>query len=412
MSPTMEIQYPTHAASSFIKKQMTKQQFTQSVHAGSNLANHYGALSTPIYSSSTYAFPNAEQGAAIHEGEMEGYFYGRIGNPTQETLESALAQLENGEAAMAFSSGMAAISNALMTILDSGDHIIVPTSLYASTTGLLKFLESKMGVEYTSVDATVSDNYLSALKPNTKAIYIESPANPTLQLTDIKSVVEIAKESNLITMADNTFASPINQNPIDLGVDIVLHSLTKYIGGHGDLLAGAVIGSKEFVERCRWHTNKLLGGVIAPQVAWIAHRGIKTLAIRITAHNSNALKCAQFLESHPKVKRVHYPGLTSHPQYELAKTQMRGFGGMIAFEVDGLNEGQKLIDSLNLCTLAVSLGDVSTLIQHSASMTHASVPKEQREKAGITDGLLRLSVGIEYAEDIITDLEQGLSQLN
>ncbi|WP_422104190.1 trans-sulfuration enzyme family protein [Winogradskyella sp.] len=381
---------------------------TVSVHSGTDIKDHFGALSVPIYNASTYAFENAEKGSAIHEGEIKGYFYSRINNPTQEALELALAALEQGESAITFSSGMAAISNCLLTLLKRDDHIIAPQSIYASTSSLFGFLEAKFGIKTTFVDATESSQYQKHITNRTKVLYLESPANPTLKLTDIKAAVKIAKAFKLKTVMDNTFATPFNQHPIAMGVDAVIHSLTKYIGGHADILAGALISSKELVEQCRWNTNKYLGGVIAPHTAWLAHRGIKTFALRMEKHNSNALKVAQFLENHSKVSKVHYPGLPSHPQYHLAKEQMKGYGGMIAFEVNGIESGRTLVNNLDLITLAVSLGDVSSIIQHSASMTHASVPENLRKKAGINDGLLRLSVGIERVEDIINDLRQAL----
>ena len=384
---------------------------TQSVHAGTNLSKNYGAISVPIYNASTYAFPDAETGSAIHEGELPGYFYGRMGNPTQEALEEALAQLENGESAIAFSSGMAAISNTLLTLLKKGDHIIAPESIYASTGAFLVHLKERFGIAVTFVDSTNFKAYQNAIKGNTKVLYLESPANPTLKLVDIVTVVNIARRRGLKTVLDNTFATPYNQQPLSMGVDYVIHSLTKYMGGHADILAGALIGPKEFIDTVRWTTNKYFGGVIAPYTAWLAHRGIKTLALRMQAHNNNAMHVANFLEKHQKVKKVYYPGLKSHPQHILAQTQMNGYGGMIAFELGGIDEGRKLVDNLKLCTLAVSLGDVSTIIQHSASMTHASVPKAMRNKAGISDGLLRLSVGIENVDDIIEDLNQGLNKL-
>ncbi|MEO9483984.1 MAG: PLP-dependent aspartate aminotransferase family protein [Ekhidna sp.] len=390
---------------------MSKKFTTKVVHAGTDFTNHFGALSTPIYNASTFAFPDAEQGSAIHEGEIPGYFYGRINNPTQEALENALAELERGEACIVFSSGMAAISNAVLTSVKKGDHIVAPESIYASTSGFLRHLEEAFGIEVSFIDATNPQKYEAAIKANTKLLYLESPANPTLKLCDIEKLVTLAKRNKLSTLMDNTFATPYNQNPISFGVDVVVHSMTKYIGGHADILAGALIGSREFVERCRWHTNKFFGGVPAPMTCWLAHRGIKTLALRMERHNENALTIAKFLESHPKVQKVHYPGLKSHPQHDLAKRQMRGFGGMISFEVEGVEQGRKLVNNVELCTLAVSLGDVSTIIQHSASMTHAAVPKTLREKAGITDGMLRLSVGIEDCNDIIDDLSKGFEKV-
>ncbi len=380
-----------------------------SVHAGSDPAAFSGAISTPIYHASTFAFPDAERGAAIHEGEHPGYFYSRIQNPTQEAFEKALAILEKGEAAIAFASGIAAISNTLLTFLKHGDHVVAPVSIYSSTSGLLNHLESAFGVEVSYVDGTDPKAYEGAIRENTRLLYLESPANPTMKLCDIEQVVAIARSQQLITVMDNTFATPYNQQPLTLGVDVVVHSVTKYIGGHADLLAGAAIGSDEFVKKCRWKINKFLGGVPSPQTSWLAHRGLKTLALRMERHNENAMAVAQFLETHPKVIKVHYPGLASHPQHELAKKQMSGFGGMISFEVAGVEEGRRLVNNVSLCTLAVSLGDVSTLIQHAASMTHAMVDPEQRALAGITDGLLRLSVGIEDKADIIRDLENALT---
>lgn len=390
---------------------MSNKFHTQAVHAGTNLSRHFGALSSPIYRASTYAFPDAEQGSAIHEGEIPGYFYSRINNPTQEALEAAMAELEGGEAAIVFSSGMAAISNAIFTLLTQGDHMIVPESIYATSSGFFQHIDETLGIEVSFVDASNPTNYEQAIQANSKVLYLESPANPSLKLCDIQQIVAIAKSHQLRTMMDNTFATPYNQNPIAYGVDVVVHSMTKYIGGHADILAGALIASETFVDRCRWKTNKYLGGVPDPMTSWLAHRGIKTLALRMERHNENAMAIATFLESHSKIKQVHYPGLTSHPQHELAKRQMKGFGGMISFEVAGLEQGRRLINHVDLCTLAVSLGDVSTIIQHSASMTHASVPRELREKAGITDGLLRLSVGIEDCQDIIDDLSRAIDSM-
>lgn len=384
---------------------------TTVVHAGEAPARHMGALSVPVYQSSVFAFPNAEEGAAIHEGERPGYFYGRMGNPTQSALETAACELEGGEAALALASGMAAITTTMLTLLTAGDHVVAPQSLYASTNALLDQLLTPLGVTVTYVDAADAASYASALQPKTKVLYLESPANPTLKLTDIAAVVSIARSHGMTTVMDNTFATPYNQRPLEHGVDVVVHSATKYLGGHGDLTAGLIVGKAEIIRRARWHTNKMLGGVIAPETAWLVIRGIKTLALRMERHNANAKEIAEFLESHPKVHAVHYPGLSSHPQHALASRQMSGFGGMLAFDVGGVEEGRRLVNRVKLCTLAVSLGDVATIIQHSASMTHASVPRERRLRVGITDGLLRLSVGIEQAADIRRDLEQALSEV-
>lgn len=383
---------------------------TLAVHAGEDPASHMGALSTPIYQTALHVFPNAEDGHLIHEGHKPGYFYGRMGNPTQSALEKALCELEAGEAALALASGMAAISNTLLSALEPGDHIVAPASLYATTGALLDGLLPKLGIQVSYVDATDAENYAQAVTPATRVFYLESPANPTLKIVDIERVVAIARRHGVITVMDNTFATPYNQRPLSLGVDVVVHSATKYLGGHGDLTAGAIVGRKDLVEKAHWQTNKVLGGVIAPMTAWLVMRGIRTLALRMERHNANALKVARFLAAHPKVQVVHYPGLESHPQHALARRQMRGFGGVLSFDVGGVDEGRRLVDNVKLCALAVSLGDVSTLIQHSASMTHAIVPRERRLAVGITDGLLRLSVGIENAEDLIADLGQALGK--
>ncbi len=382
--------------------------YTKVVHAGEDPVNNQGSLSTPVYNSALFTFPNAEQGAAIHEGDAPGYFYGRLGNPTQAALEKALCDLEGGPAALSFASGMAAISTILFTLLNTGDHIIAPQSLYANTNVFLDKMLKPRGIDVTYVDAVNPANYAVAIKKETRVLFLESPANPTMKLTDIPAVVKIARDNNITTVIDNTFATPYNQRPLGLGVDIVVHSATKYLGGHGDLLAGAIIGPEEIVHRTRWSTNKILGGIISPQTAWLLLRGIKTLALRMERHNKNALAVAKFLEGHPKVKEVFYPGLLSHQQYDLAKRQMSGFSGMIAFDVGGIEQGRSLVNNLKLCSLAVSLGDVATLIQHSATMTHASVSPERRRAIGIADGLIRLSVGVERAQDIIEDLDRGL----
>lgn len=385
--------------------------FTKAVHAGDEPGAHLGALSVPIYQAAVFSFPDAEQGSSIHEGKQAGYFYGRMGNPTQAVVERAMSEIEGGEAALALSSGMAAISATLFTLLRPGDHVVAPESLYATTNTLFDEMLVPFGIDVTYVDATDSNSFAAAVRPQTKLFYMESPANPTLKLTDIESVVAIAQSHEVTTVVDNTFATPFNQRPLSYGVDVVVHSATKYLGGHGDLTAGVIVGRQDIIDRARWHTNKILGGVVAPHTAWLVLRGLKTFALRMERHNDNALQVAQFLERHPKVDRVHYPGLISHPQYQLARRQMTGYGGMLAFEVGGIEEGKRLVNSVKLCALAVSLGDVATLIQHSASMTHASVPRDRRLAVGIADGLLRLSVGIERTEDIVDDLTAALGNV-
>jgi methionine-gamma-lyase len=385
--------------------------FTQAVHAGEDHSEHYGALSVPIYAASVFAFADADEGAAIHNYQKEGYFYGRLGNPTESALEKAVAELENGEDALALASGMAAVSAAILSQVKTGEHIVAPASMYSTTTNFLQHLAENFGIETTYIDATAPENYARAARENTRLFWIETPSNPLLKITDFSTVVEIAKEKGIVTVADNTFATPFNQRPLDFGVEAVIHSATKYFGGHSDLTAGLLVGSGEFVRRARHTIAKLHGGNIAPQVAWLVLRGIKTLALRMERHNQNAYAIANMLAVHPKVKEVYYPGLVSHPQHEIAKKQMKGFGGMIAFDVGGVEQGKRLVNNVEVCTLATSLGGVETILQHSASMTHATLTPEQRLKAGVTEGLIRLSVGIEDAQDLIRDLENALDKI-
>jgi methionine-gamma-lyase len=385
--------------------------FTKAVHAGEDHHAHYGALSVPIYPASVYAFPDADEGAAIHNEEKQGYYYGRLGNPTQRALESAMAELENAEAALALASGMAAISATVFTIVKSGDHIVAPLSGYSTTANFLRHIGKSFGIETTFVDATNAENYGHAIKENTKLLWIETPSNPLVLVTDIANVAAIAKEHSITTVADNTFATPFNQRPLELGVDAVVHSATKYLGGHSDLTAGVLAGKHEIVESARKGANKYYGGNIAPQVAWLVMRGIKTLALRMERHNSNALALANMLSKHPKIKAVYYPGLASHVNHDVARRQMsRGFGGMIGFDLGTVEAGKRFVNSVKLCTLATSLGGVETVLQHSASMTHSTFTREQRLEAGITDGLIRLSVGIEDVDELIADIDQALDK--
>lgn len=384
---------------------------TLAVHAGEDLGQNYGSVSMPIYTASVYAFSDADEGAALHNYEKEGYFYGRLGNPTQTALENAVAELESAEKSYALASGMAAVSAAILSNVKSGDHIVAPVSMYSTTTVFLNEISDKFGIETTFVDAANAENYRDAIKENTKLFWLESPSNPLLKITDIESVAQIAKENSIISAIDNTFATPYNQQPIKLGIDLVIHSATKYFGGHSDLTAGLIAGKNELVENARHSIGKLYGGNIAPQVAWLVLRGIKTLALRMKQHNENAFAIANMLSKHSKVNDVFYPGLEQHQNHDVAKKQMNGFGGMISFDVGSVKAGKDLVNNVEVCTLATSLGGVETIIQHSASMTHAVIPKEEREKAGVTDGLIRLSVGIEKAEDLIADLENALNKI-
>ncbi len=383
---------------------------TKAVHAGQLPDPITGSVIVPIYSTSTFAFKNADQGAARFAGTEEGYIYTRLGNPTTRALEKNVATLENGEDARACASGMAAITTAVMSVVGKGDHVVSTDCIYGGTAKLFLDILTKYGVDFTLVDSSNITQTESAIRENTRIMYLETPANPTLKLTDLREAAELAKQHDITTIVDNTFMSPYFQRPIEFGADVVVHSLTKYLGGHSDLVGGIVVGSKRFI-RSFDPVLKNTGGTIGPFEAWLTLRGIKTLPLRMQKHNENALQVAQFLEAHPKIVKVYYPGLTSHPQHELAKRQMSGYGGVICFEVKGgFEAGKKLMNSVKLCTLAVSLGAVETLIEHPASMTHAIVPKQEREKAGITDNLVRLSVGIEDVDDIIDDLRQALAR--
>lgn len=385
--------------------------YTSSVHAGDDHTANYGALSTPIYPASVFAFADAESGADIHNEVVPGYYYGRLGNPTQSVLENAMCELEHGEQALALASGMAAISAAILSIAKSGDHIIAPESGYATTANFLRYIGERYGIETTFVDATDAGNYAAAVRPATKIIWLETPSNPLVCITDLSAVAEIAKARGIISIADNTFATPYNQLPLGFGIDAVVHSATKYLGGHSDLTAGIIVGRREVVEAARNGASKYYGGNIAPQVAWLVLRGIKTLALRMERHNSNAYAIANMLSAHHKVAAVHYPGLAAHPNHEIAKRQMPGgFGGMIGFDVGSLDSGRRFANSVKLCTLATSLGGVESILQHSATMTNAANTPEERAKMGIGDGLIRLSVGIEDVDELMADIEQALAK--
>ncbi|MGB7210327.1 MAG: PLP-dependent aspartate aminotransferase family protein [Pyrinomonadaceae bacterium] len=382
--------------------------FTLAVHAGVDRDGNFGALSVPIYPASAFALPDANDGIAIHNYEKPGYFYGRLGNPTQSALENAMVELEKGEAALALASGMAAISAAVLTVAKSGDHIVAPESMYSTTTNFFRHIEEKFGIATTFVDATNAANYAYSIRPETKLFWIETPSNPLVSITDIAQVAEIAKAAGITTVADNTFATPFNQRPLELGVGAVIHSATKYLGGHSDLTAGVLVGNGDLVEKARHGANKFYGGNIAPQVAWLVLRGIKTLAIRMERHNSNALKLAGEFASHPKVAAVYYPGLESHKNHEVAKRQMNGFGGMMGLDVGTAEAAKSFVNKVKLCTFATSLGGVETLVQPVALMTHATLSADERARAGISEGLLRISVGIENVDDICQDIFDAL----
>ena len=383
---------------------------TKVIHSGS-FEDQFGSATVPIYQTSTFKFKDAQEGADCFSGASDGYIYTRIGNPTIRVLEKNVAELENGFDGVATSSGMSAITSVYMALLGAGSHIVSTASVYGPARGVLEKDFSRFGVEADFVSTSDVNNITAAIKKNTKVLYIETPANPTMEITDLKACAEIARKHNLILVVDNTFATPYLQKPLDLGADVVLHSVTKFINGHADIVGGIVVTKeKSLYDKIR-HAMVYMGCNMDPHQAFLVIRGLKTLALRVERNQENAVKVAHFLENHPKIAWIKYPGLKSHPQFELAKQQMNGTGSMISFGVKGgLEAGRKLMDSVHLATLAVSLGGVETLIQHPASMTHAAVSKEDKLKAGITDDLVRLSVGIEDVNDIIADLNQALGK--
>jgi methionine-gamma-lyase len=378
------------------------------VHSGIE-EYEFGTVVPPIYQTSTFKFKSVEHGASLFAGEEKGYIYTRMANPTVEAMENAIADLEGGHKALGCASGMAAIHTVFASLLSAGDHVVCSAAVYGPTTTLLNTVMKKFGVETTFVDTSYSENVLNEIKPNTKVVYVETPGNPTLCISDIEQISKIAHQHNAVVVVDNTFMSPALQNPLKLGADVVLHSLTKFLNGHADVVGGIIVVKDEKTYLHFRKTLNQIGGVIDPFNSFLVHRGLKTLAIRMEKHSENAQKIAEWLEKHPLVKGIRFPGLKSHPNYEAGLKQHSAPGGLIKFEVEGGFEAGKIfMNSLKLCTLAVSLGGVETLIQHPASMTHFSMGKEARLAGGITDGLVRLSVGIENVDDIIADLDQAL----
>lgn len=384
---------------------------TVEVHAGEP-RDTYGSLIPPIYQTSTFYFASTDDAVEACGDYAESFAYSRITNPSLDYMEQKLAALEHGKGAVSYASGMGAVAGALFAALKCGDHVIFTKAKYSGTQDITSDWLPRFGIEHDSFQADHLEELEPLIKPNTKVIYVETPANPTMVLVDLAEVAKIAHRHGAKVFVDNTFATPYNTNPLDLGVDVVIHSLTKYIGGHGDLLGGAVISNDtEFLRQCRLGTLMHFGAVMAPFTAFLVCRGMKTLGVRMRQHNENALKIARWLEADPRIETVRYPFLESNPQYDIAKKQMQGGGGMISFDVKGgLEAGKKFINSLKLCTLAVSLGDTETLVEQAAAMTHTMIPKEVREAAGITDGMIRMSVGLEDADDIIADLDQALSR--
>ena len=387
---------------------------TRAIHTGTENGTENGALVPPVYMTSTFTFDNAEQGAALFAGEEQGHFYSRISNPTLSLLEETIASLEGAEAAMSAASGMGAITSTLWTFLSQGDEIIVDKTLYGCTFTFFSHGLTKFGVTIKHVDMRDPENVRAAITDKTKVVYFETPANPNMRLVEIGAVAQIAKEYGLITVVDNTYATPYLCRPISWGADIVVHSATKYLGGHGDLVAGMIAGSEEHITRIRLEGVKdMTGAVMAPLTAFQIMRGLRTLEIRMDRHCSSAQMIAEELEKHPAIESVSYPGLKSFPQYSIAQRQMEKPGGMIAFELKGgISNGIRFMNELKMIKRAVSLGDVDTLIQHPASMTHSTYTPEERAIHDISDGLVRLSVGLETPKDILADLIGALDRMS
>lgn len=386
---------------------------TKCVHTGTHPEPATGALSMPIYQTSTFAFRNADEGARRFRGEEEGYIYTRLGNPNHTAVEEKIAALEGGDAAAVAASGMGAIASALFTALSAEDHIIASRTLYGCTHTLINHQFPRFGIETTFIDFRDPSAVKDAMRPNTKVLYCESPSNPTMDLADLKELADVAHEGGAILMVDNTYCTPVVQRPLELGADVVVHSATKYLNGHGDIIAGIVVGKKDFIQKVKQEGLKdITGATLSPFDAYLLLRGMKTLHIRMPRHCETALTVARFLESRPEVEKVWYPGLESFGQKSLADRQMRYYGAIIAMELKGgFEAGKNFIDNTGLWTLAVSLGDAESLIQHPASMTHSALNDEELWEAGISKGLIRLSVGLEDPEDLIDDLKKAFAAL-
>jgi methionine-gamma-lyase len=383
---------------------------TRAIHAGYEPAREGGALVPPLHLSSTFAFETVEDAGAAFSGERPAHFYTRISNPTLDLLERRIADLEGAAAGVSFGSGMGAITSVLWSLLEPGDEILADKALYGCTFSFLNHGLARFGIKVRHVDMSDIDAVIAAFSDKTRVVYFETPANPTMTLVDIAAVSAVARAHDVLTVVDNTYATPLITRPIELGADVVVHSATKYLGGHGDLVAGIAVGSAEVMERVRLYGLKdMTGAALSPFNAMLILRGLKTLALRMERHSQTGLAVARWLKAHPQVRTVAYPGLEDGPQYALAKAQMRHFGGMIAFELEGGYEaGVTMMNAMKLALRAVSLGDAETLIQHPASMTHSAYSPEERALHGISDGLVRLSVGLEDADDILADLEQAL----
>ena len=375
---------------------------TRAIHDGQHPDPLTGAVNVPIYLSSTYAQEEI--------GKHKGYEYSRVSNPTRDALETNLASLEGGTSAHVFSSGMAAIM-AMITMFRTGDHVICGENVYGGTPRLFNQIVTGYGIEFSYVDTSDPENVRSAIRPTTKLVHIETPTNPIMTLTDIRAVADVCHERGVELAVDNTFMSPYFQRPLELGADIVMHSTTKFLNGHSDGLGGVLVGTKPEHRENFAFVQKCTGGILSPFECWLVLRGVKTLAVRMRQHDATGRRIAQFLAAHPKVLKVHYPGLLSHPQHELAKRQMSGFGALISFETGSLENANAMLRHVKVCTLGESLGGVETLISHPATMTHAAIGATARAKLGISDGLVRISIGIEDGDDLLADLDQALAHI-
>ncbi|MGM0888475.1 MAG: methionine gamma-lyase [Bacillota bacterium] len=387
---------------------MYKQFETAVIHEGYDSKKHLGSLATPLFQTSTFTFENAEQGERRFAGIEDGYIYSRLGNPTVQVLEEKIAALEGGEAGLAFGSGMAAVSAVLFALTKTDDHILCSQGLYGCTFGLLQLMKNKYRITHDFCEMDTEEQVRKMIRPETTCIYVETPINPTMKMIDLQMVVRVAKEYNVTVVVDNTFSTPYLQRPLEYGCDIVLHSATKYLCGHGDVVAGLVVGKKEFMNHIAGTTQKDIGGIISPFDAWLLLRGLKTLPVRMDRHSANALAIFHELKKHPKVKKVYYPGDVALPDHYIMQKQMKHGGGLISFELHGTKQdAQDFLNKLKLIKIAVSLGDAETLIQHPATMTHSAVPEDSREQMGISAQLVRLSVGLEAWQDVWQDLQQA-----
>ena len=384
---------------------------TLAIHGGHEADAQYGSLTTPIHQTSTFIFDSAEQGAARFAGECEGYVYSRLGNPTVRELERRMAVLEGAEDAAATATGMAAVSAAILTNVKAGDHIIASRALYGCSFAFLSHMVKKFGISVTFVDMTDLTAVAGACRDNTTLMFFETPINPTLEVLDLQKLADFARQHNIISVCDNTFLTPLLQRPLTFGIDVVIHSATKYLNGHGDVVAGVICGRQDIITDIKLTALKDIGGTMSPHDAWLILRGLKTLPLRIQRHCESAQIVAEKLSVHPRVTSVYYPGLVCHPGHAMLGHQMVAAGGVLAFEIEGdVATAQYFLNQLKLCKIAVSLGDAESLIQHPATMTHSPYSQEEREQAGISDTLIRLSVGLEHVDDIIEDLHHALTK--